>query len=220
MFVELNKRLAAWKNIYGMLEGSLAHGQRQRTVASNLTRRWAGSIGLAAAVGLAYFLAALLSYGLALQSEGLAVFWPASGVSSGLLIALGSRARWPVVSGVIVAVVADHLIMVDPLRVGIAFALSDAAETLIIAGLIERYFGAEFSLGRLRHVLGMLAAAVIGTCVSGIRRGCRVRAATTSHGTDPDHLGALGHSQHNRLHCGCTAADWARRCPPPTTAEQ
>src|SRR6516165_12522036 len=55
---------------------------------------------LAAAVGLVYFLAALLSYGLALQSEGLAVFWPASGVSSGILIALGSRARWPVVCGV------------------------------------------------------------------------------------------------------------------------
>jgi hypothetical protein len=54
------------------------------------------------------------------------------------------------------------------LRVGIAFALSDAAETLIITGLIERYFGAQFSLDRLRHVLGMLAAAVIGTCVSGI----------------------------------------------------
>ena len=123
---------------------------------------------LAAAVGLVYFLAALLSYGLALQSEGLAVFWPASGVSSGILIALGSRARWPVVSGVIVAVVADHLIMADPLRVGITFALSDAAEALIIAGLIERYLGAEFSLDRLSHVLGMLAAAVIGTCMSGV----------------------------------------------------
>ena len=151
-----------------MLEGPPAHGQWQRTVASNFTRRWAASIGLAAAVGLAYFLTALLSYGLSLTSEGLAVFWPASGVSSGLLIALGPRARWPVVSGVIVAVVADHLIMSDPLRVGIAFALSDAAETLIIAGLIEHYFGAEFSLDRLRHVLGMLGAAVIGTCVSGI----------------------------------------------------
>jgi signal transduction histidine kinase len=154
------------ENIYGMLEGPLAHSQRQSV--RNLTRRLAASIGLAAAVGLAYFLAASLSYELSLQSEGLAVFWPASGVSSGLLIALGSRARWPVVSGVIVAVVADHLIMADPLRVGIAFALSDAAETLIIAGLIERYFGAAFSLDRLRYVLGMLAAAVIGTCVSGI----------------------------------------------------
>src|SRR6516225_10868184 len=151
-----------------MLEGPLAHSQLQRIVASSLTRRWAGSIGLAAAVSLTYFLAALLSYGLALTSEGLAVFWPASGISSGLLIALGSRARWPVISGVIVAVVADHLIMADPLRVGIAFALSDAAETLIIAGLIEHYFGAKFSLDRLRHVLGILAAAVIGTCVSGI----------------------------------------------------
>ncbi len=151
-----------------MLEGRLAHGQRQRTVASNFTRRWAPRIGLAAAIGLAYFLAAFLSYHLALQPEGLAVFWPASGVSSGLLIALGPRSRWPVVTGVIVAVVADHLIMSDPLRVGIAFALSDAAETLIIAGLIEHYFGAEFSLDRLRHVLGILGAAVIGTCVSGI----------------------------------------------------
>jgi signal transduction histidine kinase len=164
----LNEEFAACENIYSMLEGPLAHGQWKRTVAGNLTRRWGASIGLAAAVGFAYFLAALLSYGLALQSEGLAVFWPASGVSSGLLIALGPRARWPVVSGVIVAVVADHLIMADPLRVGIAFALSDAAETLIIAGLIERYFGGDFSLDRLRHVLGMLAAAVIGTCVSGI----------------------------------------------------
>jgi signal transduction histidine kinase len=164
----LNEEFAAYENIYSMLEGPLAHGQWKQTVVGNLTRRLGSSIGLAAAVGFAYFLAALLSYGLALQSEGLAVFWPASGVSSGLLIALGPRARWPVVSGVIVAVVADHLIMADPLRVGIAFALSDAAETLIIAGLIERYFGADFSLGRLRHVLGVLAAAVIGTCVSGI----------------------------------------------------
>jgi signal transduction histidine kinase len=151
-----------------MLERPLAHGQRQRIVAGDLDRRWATGIGLAVSIGLAYFLAAFLSYHLALQPEGLAVFWPASGVSSGLLIALGPRARWPVVSGVIVAVVADHLIMADPIGVGIAFALSDAAETLVIAGLIERYFGAEFSLDRLRHVLGMLAAAVIGTCVSGI----------------------------------------------------
>src|SRR5215472_16535810 len=168
LFVELNEEFAACENIHDMLEGPLAHGQWKQTVPGDLTRRLGAGIGLAVAIGLAYFLAAFLSYHLALQPEGLAVFWPASGVSSGLLIALGPRARWPVVSGVIVAVVADHLIMADPIGVGIAFALSDAAETLVIAGLIERYFGAEFSLDRLRHVLGVLAAAVIGTCVSGI----------------------------------------------------
>jgi len=168
LFVELNEEFAACENIHDMLEGPLAHGQWKQTVPGNLTRRLGADVGLAVAIGLAYFLAAFLSYHLALQPEGLAVFWPASGVSSGLLIALGPRARWSVVSGVIVAVVADHLIMADPLRVGIAFALSDAAETLVIAGLIEHYFGAKFSLDRLRHVLGVLAAAVIGTCVSGI----------------------------------------------------
>src|SRR5215468_10586339 len=97
-----------------MLEGPLAHGQWKQTVPGLLTRRLGAGIGLAVAIGLAYFLAAFLSYHLALQPEGLAVFWPASGVSSGLLIALGPRARWSVVSGVIDAVVADHLIMGPP----------------------------------------------------------------------------------------------------------
>jgi hypothetical protein len=31
--------------------------------------------------------------------EGIAVFWPAAGISSGVLIALGPGARWPVAAG-------------------------------------------------------------------------------------------------------------------------
>jgi len=54
---------------------------------------WVGSIGLAAAVGLAYFLTARFSVRLILESSGVAVFWPAAGISSGLLIALGPQAR-------------------------------------------------------------------------------------------------------------------------------
>ena len=50
----------------------------------------------------------------------------------------------------------------------VAFALCNAGEALLTAGLIERYFGPDFSLDRLRHVLGLLAAAIIGTAVSGI----------------------------------------------------
>ena len=61
-----------------------------------------------------------------------------------------------------------HLIQGDPLPVGAALGLCNAAEALIVAGLIARYFGAGFSLDRLRHVLGLLAAAVAGTVVSGI----------------------------------------------------
>jgi len=150
-----------------MAEGLLAEGRRRHFAVSDLTRRWVGGIGLAAAVGLAYFLAAALSVRLVLKPEGVAVFWPAAGLSSGLLIVL-RRARWPVLAGVIGATVATHIIIKDPLWAGIALGLCNGAEALITAGLIQYYFGPGFNLARPRNVFSLLAAAVLGTSVSGI----------------------------------------------------
>src|SRR5262245_41139208 len=133
-----------------------------------LSQRWVASTGLAAAVGLAYFLTAKFSVRLILESSGVAVFWPAAGISSGILVALGPRARWPVLAGVMVATVATHLIIHDPLWAAVALGLSNGAEALITAGLIHHYFGAGFNLVRVRHVAGLLAAAVAATTVSGI----------------------------------------------------
>jgi signal transduction histidine kinase len=126
------------------------------------------SIGLAVALGVAYFLTARLSVGLVLESSGVAVFWPAAGISSGILIALGPRARWPVLAGVMVATVATHLTINDPHWAGVTLGLSNGAEALITAGLIRHYFGEDFNLVRLRHIAGLLAAAVAATTVSGI----------------------------------------------------
>ena len=150
-----------------MAEGLLAEGRRRHFAVSDLTRQWVGGIGLAAAVGLAYFLAAALSVRLVLKPEGVAVFWPAAGLSSGLLIVL-RRARWPVLAGVIGATVATHIIIKDPLWAGIALGLCNGAEALITAGLIQYYFGPGFNLARPRNVFSLLAAAVLGTSVSGI----------------------------------------------------
>jgi integral membrane sensor domain MASE1 len=145
----------------------MLHRQRQRSAADDLARRWVNSIGLAVAVGLVYFLAARLSVGLILE-EGVAVFWPAAGVSSGVLIALGPRARWPVATAVTAATVVIHQLIGDPLWAGIALGLSNAAEALITAGLLELYFGADFNIVRLRQVLGLLLAAIVGTAISAI----------------------------------------------------
>jgi signal transduction histidine kinase len=117
---------------------------------------------------LVYFLAADISVRLILKPEGVAVFWPAAGISSGILIALGPHTRWPVLAGVIVATVATHLIVNDPLWAGVALGLCNAAEALIAAGLIQHYFGVGFNLVRLRYVFGLLGAAVAATIVSGI----------------------------------------------------
>jgi signal transduction histidine kinase len=151
-----------------MPERALANGRRRGSAAMDLTRRWLVGAGLAVAVGAAYFLAGRLGVGLILKPEGVAVFWPAAGISSGVLIALGRRARWPVAAGVIAATVVVHLLIADPLWAGIALGLSNAAEALITAGLIEYYFGADFSLDWLRQVIGLLAAAIFGTAISGV----------------------------------------------------
>ena len=130
-------------------------------------RQWVGQIVLTAAVGVAYFLAARLSILLTTQS-GVAEFWPAAGVASGTLIALGRTARWPVVIGVIAANIPANLAGDRGVLSSTIFSLSNAGEALLVAWLIERYVGPDFSLGRLRHVLGLAAAAILGTAVSGV----------------------------------------------------
>jgi PAS domain S-box-containing protein len=118
-------------------------------------------------IGVAYFLAARLSLYL-LTMSGVAVFWPAAGISSGILIALGRDARWPVAVGVIAANTVANLTGDRNVWSSGIFSLSDAGEALFIAWLIERYISSDLDLGKLRHVLGLLAATVVGTAVSGI----------------------------------------------------
>jgi signal transduction histidine kinase len=131
------------------------------------TMRWLGPLALAVAVGIAYFLAARLSLGLLTESDGVAVFWPAAGVSSGMLIALGRGARIPVAVGTMAATIAANLLGDRNFASSVCFAVCNAAEALITAGLIERYFDPGFSLDRLRNVLGLLGAAIIATTISG-----------------------------------------------------
>ena len=147
---------------------NLRQVERQLSAVSNPARWWVGSIGLAVAVGIAYFLAARLSLYLLTKPEGVAVFWPAAGVSAGTMIALGRDARLPVAVGTIVATIVANLMGDRTVWSATAFALCNAGEALLTAWLIEHYFGSDFSLGRLRHVLGLLAAAIVGAVVSGV----------------------------------------------------
>jgi signal transduction histidine kinase len=117
---------------------------------------------------LAYFIAADFSVRLLVEPEGVAVFWPAAGISSGILIAFGSRARWPVLGGVVAATFATHLIIRDPLWAAVGLGVCNAAEALVTAGLIHHYFGASFGLARIRHIISLVGAATAGTVVSGI----------------------------------------------------
>jgi signal transduction histidine kinase len=123
---------------------------------------------LAVALGVAYFLSARLSLLLLAQPDGVAVFWPAAGVSAGVLIGLGPRTRWPVVAGTMAATIAANLLGDRNVWSALVFALCNAGEAVIVAALIERFFGPSFTLGRLRNVIALVAAAVVATALSGI----------------------------------------------------
>src|SRR5262249_30782211 len=130
--------------------------------------RWVASIGLTVAVGVAYFVAARLSLLLLTQPEGVAVFWPAAGISAGVLIALRSPARWPVIIGTMAATLVAHLSRDRNGWSAVLSAVCNAGEAVLMAWLIERNFGSDFSLSKPRNVLGLLAAALVSVAVSGI----------------------------------------------------
>ena len=117
--------------------------QHELSTGIDLTR-WGGPIGLAVAVGVVYFVAARLSLALLTKPEGVAVFWPAAGVSAGVLIALGGRARWPVIVGTMAATVVANLLGDRNLWGAVLFALCNAGEAVLTAWLDRAYLRSGF----------------------------------------------------------------------------
>ena len=125
------------------------------------------AICLFAAVGIAYFFAARLSLALLTKPDGVAVFWPAAGIASGTLLALGSRARLPVTLGVVAASTLASLLGDRSIAAAVIFALCNGGEALLVAWLIQYRFGNDFRLESVRSLFGFFAAAGIGPAISG-----------------------------------------------------
>jgi signal transduction histidine kinase len=132
------------------------------------TSRFVRGLGLAIAVGAGYFLIDWLALSLWIEPYKESVFsFTPGGFAAGLLIALGPGARWPVSAGVGVAAYAALVLLSEarPIGINVAYAIGDIVQVLIIAGLIDRFFGRGFKLERLRHVLGLVAAAAFSCAV-------------------------------------------------------
>ena len=125
---------------------------------------WLGTVGFAVAVGIAYFIAA--RFGLALLANtGTSIFWPAAGISVGMLIVWGPMARVPVSAGVVVAAAVSNLMIGRNAWLAVVFGFVNAGQALLTAGLIERWFGRSYNFGDVSKVLGFLVASTIGSTV-------------------------------------------------------
>ena len=70
--------------------------------------------------------------------------------------------------GTVVASILANLLGNWSLSTSLVFALCNAGQVLLMAALIQRYFGSAFSLDSLRRVLGLVAAAIVGTGAAAI----------------------------------------------------
>ena len=129
---------------------------------------WVCSIGVTIAIAITYFLTARLSLALLTEPDGVAVFWPASGIAAGILITLGRRVRSVVVIGIIAATIAANVMGDRSLWASVFNGFCNAGEAILTAWLIELWFGRTFAFVGVLRVLGFLIAACIGAAASAI----------------------------------------------------
>jgi PAS domain S-box-containing protein len=127
-----------------------------------------GSLALALVMAGAYMLAADLSLNLLTKPDGVAAFWPAAGIASGTLIALGPWARLPTAIGVMVATIVANLMGDRNIPGTLVFAVCNAGEAILIGHLITSQFGPRFSLDGVREVLALFGTVGIATAISGV----------------------------------------------------
>ncbi len=150
------------------MEETLGTAAKQTVILARHPLASGASVILTIGVALAYFAAARLSLALLQPIDGVAVFWPAAGVASGILIVLGSAARWPVVVGIVAATIAANLLGDRNIGSSAFSAVANAGDTVIVAGLIHHFCGSPFELSELRRVLALFAATAVSTGLSGI----------------------------------------------------
>ena len=142
-----------------------AHNGVDRSLASAGGR----AIGWGAGIAAAYFLVALLGLALRAQPSDVAVFWPASGIAAGILIVAGQRTYSALIIGVVVGTVAANLLSDRNLLTSILKGLCNAGESLLVAWLLEKWFGPQqFAFGDIRRTVGFLAVAGLAAAASAI----------------------------------------------------
>ena len=133
-----------------------------------LANDFAKSLLATVVIGLLYLATAVYSLKLMAPPTGVALFWPAAGLASGLLIAFGRAFAAPVVIGTLAATLAANLLNAKPVLIGLGYGIANAVEALTIAYVTTIRHPAPFRLSAFTEVITFFLAAATGTALSAI----------------------------------------------------
>jgi PAS domain S-box-containing protein len=122
----------------------------------------------AAAFAAAYGAMAELSRLISMPATGLATLWLPNGLYVAVLLGSECR-RWPgLIAGALSGQLAsDVFLHGQPVWLGLGFAAAHTVESGLSAALLRGWFGAAFSLARLRPLSAFIAVAGLGSPVLG-----------------------------------------------------
>lgn len=145
-----------------------------------LTASW--SPVLVGCVALFLMLGAAL-LGLQLQTDQIAVFWPAAGISAGLVLVTRGRQRWAAVLGVLVALSFGNALSRRGIATSLVFMGGNLAQAFLLTVLLEWCCGSPMRLNTLRRVSMFLLLTVLAAACTGLLTAAGLRATDHASGT-------------------------------------
>lgn len=121
--------------------------------------------------------------GLQLQAHGVAVFWPAAGVITGLILTAGNRRhRLAVVLGALIALGIGNLLQRRSIDASVVFMAGNLGEALLISAVLESFVRPARLDSLMRVGVFMLATAVVVAIVGFAMAAGLIATAHTSAG--------------------------------------
>ncbi|MGE3540765.1 MAG: ATP-binding protein [Candidatus Tectimicrobiota bacterium] len=133
-------------------------------------------------VALCLMMGAVL-LGLRLQTDRIAIFWPAAGVSAGLVLVTRERRRWAAVLGVLAALSIGNALSRRGIATSLVFMGGNLAQACLLAALLEWCCGSPLRCNTLRCVSMLLLLTVLVVACTGLLPAAGLRATGHASGT-------------------------------------
>lgn len=140
-----------------------------------VSRRWMllgrsrrNSLLIFGVIGLLYFLSGHLALYVTNDEDGIAMFWPASGIAAGAIAALGMRNRWPILSAIVIGTFVANLQGRWGFALIAVLAFCNALECLLFGSVLRALDRSRSQLESLGGVVAFFAAAGIGAAIPAI----------------------------------------------------